>query len=155
MPRKKVKVNGVVCIVTTEGEILDETGKEIEYTIRQGFKTAVFNGKRYTVQKVMMLAFVGKPQNESWIIRHVDGDKLNNDLDNLEYYSRNPSWFKRDHYKQSWQVGGDIKRKVYDDYNKGIKTLELSQKYYLKRFVICQIIEEFQRIEENNRNTSW
>jgi hypothetical protein len=45
-----------------------------------------FKGKQYLLHRAIGLAFIPNPNNEA-TINHKDGDKLNNDIDNLEWVS--------------------------------------------------------------------
>lgn len=45
-----------------------------------------FKGKQYLLHRAIGLAFIPNPNNEA-TINHKDGNKLNNDIDNLEWVS--------------------------------------------------------------------
>jgi hypothetical protein len=72
-----------------DGKIVSFSGRELAVHVgKHGYKTVQFkrNGKRklYLVHRLLALCFIpnphGKPQ-----INHIDGDKLNNSLENLEW----------------------------------------------------------------------
>lgn len=57
------------------------------------------DGKRkcYTIHKLVMLAFVG--ESNGLDVNHIDGNKQNNKLDNLEYCTR------KENSKHAWKTG--------------------------------------------------
>ena len=60
------------------------------YLSVQLWDTTTKRGKSYKVHWLVLLAFVG-PKEDGMVIRHIDGDPLNNALTNLKYgtYSEN------------------------------------------------------------------
>lgn len=76
--------------VTQHGNVRSEkTGRILKQTMGvDGYSRVSLkhNGKRSTptIHRLIMESFVG-PRPEGYHIRHLDGDKLNNTLDNLEY----------------------------------------------------------------------
>lgn len=70
---------------------IDESGKisnkfgEIAYTyIHKGYE--IF--RKQAVHKIMMYTFKGFRDGHKWHIHHLDGNKLNNKLDNLVYLTK-------------------------------------------------------------------
>lgn len=52
----------------------------------RGYKTVSLNGKRYCLHKVLADTFLENP-NKYDVVDHIDGNKLNNSIDNLEWCS--------------------------------------------------------------------
>lgn len=57
------------------------------------------NEKHYCIHKLVALNFIDKPENynDKWVVNHKDGDKLNNNVENLEWMSASDN--TRDAYK--------------------------------------------------------
>lgn len=51
-----------------------------------GYKAVILNGKNYNVHRLVALAFLDNP-NKLPQVNHIDEDKLNNDVKNLEWVS--------------------------------------------------------------------
>ena len=49
-----------------------------------GYYTVYINGKNRRVHQLVALAFIGKPP-DGCIVHHKDGNRLNNELENLQY----------------------------------------------------------------------
>lgn len=78
--------------IREDGVIINtNTGKELKVFIDpRGYKQVTIKGKTYKIHRLLAVAFIPNPENYP-IINHKDGNKLNNDLDNLEWctYSYN------------------------------------------------------------------
>jgi len=55
-------------------------------TSTHGYRRVKLGGRRYFIANLVMLAFIG-PKIEGYNIHHIDGDKTNDWLYNLEYIS--------------------------------------------------------------------
>ena len=53
-----------------------------------GYLCVSINKKIYTVHSLVAETFLNKPDKYDIVINHIDGNKLNNDISNLEYISR-------------------------------------------------------------------
>lgn len=56
------------------------------YPDSSGYLTVRLSGKMFMVHKIVMLLFVG--ECNGLVVDHLDGNKLNNNLSNLEYVTR-------------------------------------------------------------------
>jgi hypothetical protein len=104
------------------------------------------NGKAYNkrVHHAVAEAFIGKREN-GMIIHHKDGNKLNNNVSNLEYTSRQKNTM---YYYNS--LGMSLGKIPYNDIpsiiesiNKGAKCIDVAKKYGVMRTdisVLCKII---------------
>ena len=65
-----------------------------------GYLTCIHNGERQFVHRVVMAQAVGVPKiTDELVVHHIDGDKTNNDLDNLALVTK--AGHKAVHYMQS------------------------------------------------------
>lgn len=72
--------------------------KLLKFGNSRGYLTVELSAKRFTVHRLVMLAFVG-PRPTGMHINHIDGIKVNNRLSNLEYCT--PS----ENQKHSFEAG--------------------------------------------------
>jgi len=49
-----------------------------------GYKTVQINNKKYSIHRLVAEAFIPNPENKPQV-NHIDGNKLNNNADNLEW----------------------------------------------------------------------
>lgn len=95
----------------------------------------------YSVHRLVILAFKGKSSKE---VNHIDGDKLNNKINNLEYVSRKENHLhaKRLGLTKSWVGEYNPKAKLdsikVSEIRRLYKSSELSQKQIAKIFGIDQ-----------------
>ena len=75
-------------IVFPSGKILNLHGREIKGHIdRCGYRQVVVNGKQKLAHRIVATTFIPNYKNLEQI-NHIDGNKLNNNVDNLEWCSR-------------------------------------------------------------------
>lgn len=67
----------------------DKSGVLVPYSDRErsGYKVVSFNGKTHTVHSLIAEAFLGPKPSPKHVVDHIDGNKNNNRLDNLQYIS--------------------------------------------------------------------
>lgn len=59
--------------------------KEYKITLhKQGYKLIMINAKEFPIHTLMAETFIS-PRPDNMIINHIDGDKLNNAISNLQY----------------------------------------------------------------------
>lgn len=84
----RYKVNGISGVLLMKGRVLAPV------TTREGYSRVCLmkNGKRknFAIHRLVALAFLPNPENKP-TVNHIDGNKLNNRLNNLEWatYSEN------------------------------------------------------------------
>ena len=76
-------------LVSDKGDIFKEnkkyTIKKKQATNKYGYKVTKINGKQERVHRIVMEAFHGK---SDLTVDHIDGNKENNNLNNLEYVTQ-------------------------------------------------------------------
>ena len=125
-------------------------GRIRSYKILKGSKTNGYSGiylykdkkgTHFYVHRLVMLLFVGNPPKGK-VVNHKDGNKLNNNLDNLEYSTLSENNFHA--YKIGLRVG--CKRKLTEEKVREIISLKktnsysfLANKYEVSQGTISQI----------------
>ena len=76
-------------LVSDKGDVFKENKKYIrkkkQATNKYGYKVTKINGKQEKVHRIVMEAFHGK---SDLTVDHIDGNKENNNLNNLEYVTQ-------------------------------------------------------------------
>ena len=87
-------------LVSDKGDVFKEnkkyTRKKKQATNKHGYKVTKINGKQERVHRIVMEAFHGK---SDLTVDHIDGNKENNNLTNLEYVTQTEN-AKRFHDKK-------------------------------------------------------
>lgn len=73
--------------VSSWGKVTNPKGKEIGFIIKAGYRAVVINKKRKLVHRLVAEAFLPNPNNYP-IVNHIDGDRTNAHVDNLEWCSQ-------------------------------------------------------------------
>ena len=110
-------------------------------------------GKMYQqyVHKLVALCFVENPNNYKYV-DHIDRDKINNHASNLRWcsasenssntggvsrYSKSKAGFK--HYAEC------TKKAIQNDFNSGLKVMEIAEKYNIPRQSISRFIKNIDK----------
>lgn len=140
-------------VIFNSGHIFNLHGKLMIGSIdRCGYKEVLLNGKLYRVHRLVAETFVDNPENKP-CVNHKDGNKLNNNFDNLEWvtYSENTIHayntglekrvFGESHHahKLTDELVKSI-RKEYQEHNNSNIVSELSKKYKVHKTTICDVI---------------
>lgn len=80
MEIKKLMDNGYY--ITTKGKVLDQAGNEMKLTYNKSTGYMTFKGKG--VHRLVAIAFLPNPEDKP-IVNHIDHDRTNNDIKNLEW----------------------------------------------------------------------
>ena len=74
-------------LVSREGEVYSRKSKKfLKPTARVGYLAVLFDGKSKGIHRLVAQAFLPNPQNLRYV-NHIDGNKHNNHVDNLEWIS--------------------------------------------------------------------
>lgn len=121
---KDCKITHEKYVVFKTGEIFNLYGKQIRGSIdRGGYIEVILNNKLYRAHRVVAEAFIPNIYNCP-CVNHIDGNKLNNNINNLEWvtYSQNTL--------HAYQIG--LERKVAGEAHHAHKLTEESVKYIKK-----------------------
>ncbi|CAH6421696.1 HNH endonuclease [uncultured virus] len=80
-------IDEITIEVSNTGRVKSRYGKTIGYTSNEGYKSIKLSGKSYLVHRLVVMAFKGKIPDEL-VVNHIDEDKTNNRLDNLEIVTK-------------------------------------------------------------------
>lgn len=80
--------------------VYNKEPESILQSVSGGYYTACFYGKQPRVHILVATAFVDKPEGKN-LVRHIDGNKLNNCADNLEWVSQSQLMLERYKNRQS------------------------------------------------------
>lgn len=82
-----IKEGDLILASRVGGRIID-IKKDCElnrYVNENGYLIVHLNGKAVLIHRLVALAWLGQPSESAWIVNHKDGDKTNNDVENLEW----------------------------------------------------------------------
>lgn len=115
----------------------------VGYVNRYGYRRIELskNGisKQYSEHRLVALTFLGE---SDLTVNHIDGDKLNNNIENLEYLSR------EDNIRHAVSIGlisnnSNIhKEEIIEDYRNGYRLRELESKYKTSHHDIRRVLKE-------------
>lgn len=111
--------------------------------------------KNYYLHRLIAMAFIPNPENKPFV-NHKDGNKLNNNIDNLEWctHSENIIHAYKNHLKEDTGYAKYIRResnrKLTEDeindiramYKKGIKQVDIAKKYNLYSRTVNNIVHD-------------
>lgn len=152
---KKVNVNVEIkhnIEISNKGAVrkINDDGKEHYYKLgvnSRGYVNVPIltteNGrKNFTLHRLLMLTFVGG--GEGLVINHIDGNRLNNSLENLEWVTRSQNCIhvkSIDGYKRAKDFNDEEILGIIEEYNKLTMNLnDLSAKYNVTRETMRTLI---------------
>jgi len=104
----ELNIDNIKIYVSSDGRIKTLTGKITSgYKNYQGYCGFAFGKKHYSIHRLICMAF--KPLNsyENLYVNHIDGNKSNNKIENLEWVS--PS----QNVKKYYEINNKIKRNIF------------------------------------------
>lgn len=69
--------------------------KVLKLQIRQGYLSCTIHGKTRSVHQLVLEAFVGKKSNPMMVCRHLNGERLDNRVENLRWGTRSENSYDR------------------------------------------------------------
>lgn len=87
----KKSIQYPLLLVSSDGETIihTDTGEVLKiHTLKSGYKAIYFNGKPVLVHRLVAFAHLGTPTMEDPVVDHLDMNKANNRVDNLEWVTR-------------------------------------------------------------------
>lgn len=95
------------------------------------YKTITINGKQQRLHRYVMECFLGRKLESSEIVHHIDGNKFNNNIENLEILSRSEHLKKHynqinannNQFKPKYNLNRDYILELYQDVNMTHKKL--------------------------------
>lgn len=73
-------------VITKSGNVfVKRTKRPLSVNVVNGYKSVYIKGKIYKVHVLVALTWIGDPPNSSNVVNHIDQNKFNNHVDNLEY----------------------------------------------------------------------
>ena len=108
-------------VVFKSGEIFNLHGEEMKGMIdKSGYKEVIMNGVTYRVHRVVAETFI-KNGSMKPCVNHIDGNKLNNDVNNLEWVTHSENTI------HAYNTG--LEKKVFGEKHHAHKLVEKDVKY--------------------------
>ena len=135
----KPRKNGNGRSYTQKEKLLKQTFTSTGYKKVELYK----DGKRkgFKVHRLVAIAFIPNPDNKPEV-NHIDGNKINNNIDNLEWVTSSENSI------HAYETGLSPNKKELDEiriielYNKGASKEEISRMFDVSNVVIARILKE-------------
>ncbi len=124
--------------VYSNGNIIDKRGKSVILSNKNGYNTISYKSKNYLIHRLVGECYLRKKDGCN-IINHIDGDRKNNDVKNLEWVNNTINTL---HGRLSIKLKNVIDLNKYVNRSSGVKGwISLTSKGY-RDFVKKKIIDE-------------
>jgi hypothetical protein len=90
-------INGTSkCFVSSIGRVRNTKGRETKgYLHTNNYMKTSLNNITYSIHRLVAMIFIPNPENKSQV-NHIDGNRTNNNIKNLEWSTANENCFHRD-----------------------------------------------------------
>lgn len=105
------------------------------------------NVKTWLLHRLIAKTFLGAKNNDGMVVNHIDGNKLNNNVNNLELVTQkeNIAHAIATGLRKPRRLTADQVSNIFYDYEKGMKRLELAYKYHVHVDTIDRWLKEYKR----------
>jgi len=73
--------------ISRDGKIFNSKNKQKYTYVKNGYHNLSLNNKMYAVHRLVALTYLKNPNNHP-VVNHIDENKLNNNVDNLEWVTQ-------------------------------------------------------------------
>ena len=88
-----------IIIKNATSEVLSKKYTRLKgYIHKRGYKMVELGGKAYFIHRLVAICFIPNTQNKQFV-NHIDGNKLNNNVDNLEWVTH------KENIQHSYRIG--------------------------------------------------
>ena len=106
--------------ITIDGTVTSRLGRQIKQQMSNSgyLRVELFShgaGKKFLVHRLLAAAFIPNPENKE-TVNHIDGDKSNNSIGNLEWATRSENQIHA--YKTGLQLGHHVSGKKISESHK-------------------------------------
>ena len=150
-PKYSITEEGVVHNIRTKAIVKPRISK-IGYYVLSLYKQSNTNNYDVYLHRLLAETFIPNPDNKP-TVNHIDGNKLNNHLSNLEWatYSENIKHAYKHNLNHSNKVDladTTLQERLWNDYIKHVSLTELTEKYKCSLTSISVYLNRY--VQENN-----
>lgn len=120
------------------GQVVDRREKSKIYQDKKGYEMISYKGRNYFVHRLVAMSYL-KKKDEFDLVNHIDGDRFNNDVNNLEWVNNT---YNTLHGSLSIKMNNEDNIIKFHNKSSGIKGwISLTSKHY-REFIKTKIYQE-------------